>query len=136
MHRTSLAVAAFVLCLQPAAAAEKAAFIDGIYATEENCDKAKAIASKKKAPNVETYPDTLEAEGFKSWESSCIFTKVFEHTAGESWIALALCNEGPTFVPQTFAFVKAPDGSIESTEAGESEATVYKRCDTPPFRAE
>lgn len=111
-----------------AGAAEKAGFIDGTYATDEGCKKLALIEAGTER-SIETVPEVLTDEGFKGWESSCTFTKIFEHDPGKSWVALLMCVDGPTMTPLTYAFAKGDDGSVEVAGSGDEKPEVFRRCD-------
>lgn len=128
MRRTFVAACALLAMVGPAAAKEKARFIDGTYATEDGCRKLKAIAAGTPR-NVETVPDVLDEDGFKGWEGVCEFTQVLEHEAGRVWVGLMVCSEGMTIVPQTYVFIRGEDKSLEVAASGQDAPEIYKRCD-------
>lgn len=109
-------------------AKEQATFIEGTFATEAGCAKLEALG-KGTPRNVETVPDVLTKDGFQGWEGSCEFTRIDIHEPGKVWIGLMYCVEGATMAPQTYAFIKGGDGSLEVAATGEDEPQVYRRCD-------
>lgn len=108
-------------------AKESASFLQGTYATEEGCQKLQALAAGTQ-PSLETVPDTLTANGFKSWEGSCEFTKIYEHEPGKVFLGLMFCVEGQTLTPVNFVFVKNDDGSFEVAATGQDAPEQFKRC--------
>ncbi|MCB1519193.1 MAG: hypothetical protein KDJ37_01305 [Hyphomicrobiaceae bacterium] len=129
--RRTVAIAILAAVLLPAdrvLAKDKASFIDGSYATEEGCAKLKALAAGTPR-SVETVPEVLTAEGFKGWEGSCEFTKIYEHDPGKSWVAVLFCVEGATMTPLTYAFARNDDGTIEVGGGSEPEPELFRKCD-------
>lgn len=126
--RIAVFVTALLVASGAAVAKEKAAFIEGTYATQEGCDKLDALAGGKPR-SVESVPDVLTSDGFKGWEGACEFTKVYEHEAGRVYIGLMFCGEGATLAPQTYAFIKGEDGSFEVAASGQDQPDLYVRCD-------
>jgi len=124
--RIALIFASLVLATA-VGAKERAPFITGQYATAEQCKKLRAI--EKGAPeNVETSPELLDADGFRSWEGGCSFTKVFEHEPGTSWLAFMICSEGMTMTAASYVFVKDGD-TIEMYGAEQADGPeVYSPC--------
>ncbi len=122
------ALAVGLAALAPAGmAAEKAAFIDGTYATPEGCRQLQALRDGA-SQSIETVPETLTAEGFQSWEGACRFTKTFEHEPGRVWLGLMFCAEANTMSAATFVFLKGDDGTFEIAGDGQSEPELYVRC--------
>lgn len=132
MVRFECLVTALVLALLPvgALAKDRASFIDGTYASGEGCKKLAALEAGTPR-NVETVPEVLTADGFKSWEGACEFTKVFEHDPGKVWVGLMVCSEGAGIGPQTVVILKGEGDSFEVADSDneEEEPEVYQRCD-------
>ncbi len=126
MKRFVLAIA---LAAMPAVleAKESASFLQGTYSTEEGCQKLQALAAGTQ-PSLETVPDTLTPNGFKSWEGTCEFTKIFEHEPGKVYLGLMFCTEGESMTPVNFVFVKNDDGSFEVAATGQEAPEQFKRC--------
>lgn len=123
-------IVALALMVLPASllAKEKASFIEGTYATVEGCKKLAAIDAGGPR-NVETVPEVLSADGFKSWEGACEFTKVFEHEPGRVWLGLLVCSEGSKIAPQSIVIIKTEGGELEVADDDDDEPTAYQRCD-------
>ncbi len=115
-------------CPLVAFAKEKASFIKGTYATQEGCKMlGKLAAGTPRA--LTTVPDTLDEDGFHSWEGSCEFTKVFEHQPGAIWTGLMYCVEGNTInVPTLVFLLNEEDQSFEVVPAGSDAPEVWHRC--------
>jgi hypothetical protein len=125
-HFTLIAAVSVVVSTS-ALAAVKGTFIGpGTYATEEGCKKLAAIEAGGDK-NVETVPDTLTEDGFKSWEGACTFTSFTEKDKGRSWTALMACAEEAQEGTETDLFERLDDGKIKVTVM--ESATVLQRCD-------
>ena len=112
----------------PARAAVKGTFIGpGIYATQDGCEKLKALAAGGDK-NVGTVPETLTEDGFSSWEGTCTFKSFTEKEKGRMWSAAMDCAEGATEGPESDVFERILDGSIKVTVM--NSATTLVRCDT------
>lgn len=124
-------IAGLALAVLPvgAVAKEKASFIEGTYASEAGCQKLAAIDAGGPR-NVETVPQVLTAEGFKSWEGGCEFTKIFEHDPGWSWLGLMVCTEGATVGSQSVVIIKGDGDRFEVAEEDDDEPEVYQRCES------
>lgn len=115
-----------------AAAIERADFIKGTYAAGDGCKMLEKLATGTPR-GLTTVPEVLTADGFKGWEGSCEFTKIFPHDRGKSWVAIMLCSEGMTLAPTTTVFFKDPDrDSFDVATTGQDEPQVYERCKTVP----
>lgn len=125
-----LTLALAVFATAAAEAKDRATFLTGQYATDEQCAKLRKIESGTEK-NVSTVPELLDAEGFHSWEGGCEFTKVFEHEPGSSWLAFMICSEGASITPETYVFTKHEneDGFVVSHSNREEAPETYKRCD-------
>ncbi|HRN83773.1 MAG TPA: hypothetical protein PK857_03055 [Hyphomicrobium sp.] len=111
-----------------AVAKERAAFLDGQYATAAQCEKLRKIEAGGKE-TVSTAPELLDADGFRGWEGGCEFTKLFEHEPGQSWLAFMVCSEGMSVNAATYVFVKDGD-AFEVHRSGEEQGPeLYTRCD-------
>lgn len=109
------------------AAEVKGTFLgDGTYATKEGCEKLKKIAAGGDK-NVETTPETLNQDGFSTWEGGCSFKSISEKDKDRRWIAVMDCAEGDTEESETDTFEKMLDGAIKVTVEGKS--TTFYRCD-------
>ena len=126
----TLLIALLLTAATAAGAKERATFLTGQYATAEQCAKLRLIEAGTPR-NVETVPELLDADGFKSWEGRCEFTKVFEHEPGETWLVFMVCSEGLTVTPATYVFVKAEgEDRFEVHQSDDQEGPeVYTRCD-------
>lgn len=134
MTRMRWLVTLLVLLPAGVSAKEKASFIEGTFATDEGCKKLAAIDAG--APRtVESVPEVLVAEGFKSWEGACEFTKVFEHDPGRVWLGFMVCSEGAIITPQSVVIIKGEDDSLAVAADGEDEPEVYHRCDAGKEKA-
>ncbi len=113
-----------------AVAKDRASFIDGQYATKEQCAKLRRIEAGT-PKNVETTPELLDADGFKSWEGGCAFTQIFAHEPDKSWVALMVCSEGTRTVPEMYVISRLEDeDGFEVGHADDEEGPViYNRCD-------
>ena len=113
-----------------AAAKERALFLAGQYATAAQCKKLRAVEAGG-PNNVSTAPEVLDADGFKSWEGRCEFTKVFEHEPGETWLVFMVCSEGMTATQATYVFVKHEGEDVFEvhSSADQDGPEIYRRCD-------
>lgn len=130
MKRVTYPIAALAAMFIPAGALakEKASFIEGTYASEEGCRKFAAIEAGTPR-TVETVPEVLTADGFRSWEGACEFTKVLEHEPGRMWLGFMVCSEGAIITPQSVVIIKGEGDSLEVGADGENEPEAYHRCD-------
>jgi hypothetical protein len=122
---------ALALAVSTAAAAkDRAAFLEGQYATLEQCEKLRNVEAGGPR-NVGTTPELLDADGFHGWEGGCEFTKIFEHDPAKSWVALMVCSDGNSLAPETYVFTKADgEDSFEVAHADDQEGpAVYARCE-------
>lgn len=131
--RTLVAAAALVSSLSlggSALAAEgpRAAFIDGVYAMEGRCAVWAALEAGGQR-NIDTVPETLTADGFKSWEGGCIFESLTEKEKGRLYEGRMHCSEGLDEWTETDTFaVDAAARSITVTVEGKSSRFV--KCDS------
>jgi hypothetical protein len=128
--RIAAMTASAVLAVSSAEARDRAAFINGTYAAGDGCQKLAALESGT-ARTIETVPDTLTADGIKTWEGGCEFAKTFEHEQGRVWISIMYCSVAATLAPATHVFVKDSEtDSFEVAMQGQDTPEVYVRCDT------
>ncbi|HEX4892231.1 MAG TPA: hypothetical protein VFV47_03015 [Hyphomicrobiaceae bacterium] len=121
------AIVAFALIVWPACAQETASFLgDGVYTLPGGCAKLARIA-RGGPKNVQTTPETLNAQGFESWEASCEFTRVNVEVADRVWTTEVKCTEGPDEWTAVNRFEKIDADTFNVTVDGET--SVYKRCD-------
>jgi hypothetical protein len=111
-----------------AQAEKKGTFIGpGTYATAEGCQKlAKIEAGGDK--NAGTVPETLDEDGFHSWEGSCSFHSFTETVKGKKWKANLKCFEEADESQESDIFERLDDGRIQVTVMGNS--TVFEHCKT------
>lgn len=100
----------------------------GTYATGEGCAKLKALEAGKERSG-ETVPETLNVEGFQTWEGGCTFASVKETEKGRTWMARMLCGEELESSSQIDIFTRNGDGSWDVRVGGEPKPTHYVRCD-------
>jgi hypothetical protein len=107
------------------AGGQRATFIDGIYAMEGRCES--LVALDAGGPRtVETVPETLTAEGFKTWEGGCDFAGIEEEVEGRVFVATMTCTDGADEWKETDTFTVDPaDRSITVAVDGESSRYVY-----------
>ena len=127
----TLGLALALVASTAAVAKEKAAFLTGQYATKEQCEKLRKVEAGG-PKNVGTAPELLTADGFKSWEGACEFTKIFEHDPGQSWVAIMVCSEGMTTTPEMYVFTKHEnEDSFDVSHADDAEGPeTYTRCES------
>ncbi len=130
MNSVGYVLAGLALMVAPvgALAKEKASFIDGTYASAEGCKKLAAIEAGGPR-TVESVPEVLTADGFKSWEGACEFTKVFEHEPGAKWLGFMVCSEGAIITPHSVVIIKGEADQLDVASDEDSEPEVYHRCD-------
>lgn len=130
MRRVLIALALSLAVPTAAAAKERATFLAGQYATAEQCQKLRKLEAGG-PKNVGTAPELLDAVGFHGWEGGCEFTKVFEHDPAKSWVALMICSEGMSTMPQMYVFTKhETEDSFEVSHSDADDAPeIYNRCD-------
>lgn len=130
---TLIAASALPIAAEPV----KGNFIGpGTYAWRDGgCAKLDAIA-KGGPKNIETTPETLDADGLHHWETGCSFKSIKEVAKGRKWVARMVChNEDGKESPETNTFVKQRDGSIEMIDGDGkvvndgTETVVFVRCD-------
>lgn len=128
MLRACLIASLIAVSTAPLCAKERAAFFRGTYATKQDCEKQRAIDAGGPR-TLETAPELLNRDGFRSWEGACEFTKVFQHDP-KTWIGLMMCTEGASMTPQTYVFQKA-EGKDAFLVAGANQEAPdeYVRCD-------
>jgi hypothetical protein len=121
------AIVAFVLIVWPSYAQEAATFLgDGVYTLPGGCAKLARIA-RGGPKNVHTTPETLNAQGFESWEASCEFNKIAVEVTDRVWNTEVKCTEGPDEWTAVNRFEKVDGDTFNVTVDGET--SVYKRCD-------
>jgi hypothetical protein len=129
MMKRCLPILAVLLLAAPAAQAKVTAdFIEGTYAADDGCDKWRAVEAGG-PKTIDTVPEVLTKDGFKSWEGGCEFTQVLEHAPGKIYLGIMYCSEGQTFVPDMTVFIRNDDGSLDVAGTGEEAPTNYRRCD-------
>ncbi len=126
-NMSASALAAAVFAVAPASAdGQRATFIDGVYAMEGRCEKVAALAAGG-PKNVETVPETLSSEGFRSWEGGCDFISITEKEKGRVYEAQMSCVEGPEEWTQTDTFtIDAATGAI--TVAVDGDEHRFVKC--------
>jgi hypothetical protein len=123
IHEFALAAAVFTAA--PACAeGQRASFIDGVYAMEGRCEKVAALAAGG-PKNVETVPETLTSEGFRSWEGGCDFILITEKEKGRVYEAQMSCIEGPEEWTETDTFtIDSATGAITVSVEGDEHRFV------------
>lgn len=109
-----------------AAEGVKAAFIDGVWATEEGCKKQAALDAGAER-NVESVPETLTADGYQMWEGSCTFTSVEQGGKG-GWTVKTACSQEAEQWEDTESWVLDPGGARLEVTLG-NKKTVFVRCE-------
>lgn len=126
--RGALVALAFAGTADSANAAEKAAFVEGVWATEEGCAKLAALGTGT-ARSVETVPETLTADGYQTWEGGCTFTSIEETEKGRAWTVKTSCFESADEWTDTETFeLDAASRRLRVTVEGE--VTEFVRCET------
>lgn len=111
----------------PSLAGEKAGFIDGTYVMNGRCEAWRAIRDGGPM-NVETVPETLTADGFRTWEGGCSFSSIKEIEPGRRWLARMSCTEAAEeWVEEDTFELDATTGKITVTVEGK--ASQFERCD-------
>jgi hypothetical protein len=129
MPMRPILIAAALALSTAAAAKDRATFLTGQYATAAQCEKLRKVEAGG-PKNVGTVPELLDADGFHNWESSCEFTKIFEHEPGKQWLALMICSEGPSVTPETYVFSKNDgENSFDVSDSDDEAPDTFTRCD-------
>ncbi len=122
------ASSALLAVAHPAAAAEKAPFIKGVYAMEGNCEAWAASQMDDTSGTSGLAVEILTEDGFKTWESACTFLSITEKIKGHRWVAKMDCSEGVENGEETDIFDLDPKtGHITVTI--DDNRSVFVRCD-------
>lgn len=110
----------------------RAEFIVGTYAMEGRCEMlAKLEAGGPR--NVATVPETLDADGFHTWEGGCTFVAIRETEQGHEWVATMSCAEGAEEWGETDTFLLDPSNGritvVADDTTVEDQRSTYVRCD-------
>jgi len=121
---TALLVGALITSVGAAAEGRRADFITGIYALEGRCEKVAALAAGG-PKTVQTVPETLTSEGFRSWEGGCDFVSIAEKEKGRVYEAQMTCVEGAEEWTETDTFtLDAAAGAITVSVDGDEHRFV------------
>jgi hypothetical protein len=131
--KPTVAVLASVLLSAHAAAAEVTATPLGqsvlgrsVYTTAKDCPLYKKLAAGGPR-NLNTVPETLTAQGYRSWEGGCTFTNIVERYKGRLWTVSMRCSDGAIENrPRTEVWRKAADGAI--TVSADKTVTTLIAC--------
>jgi hypothetical protein len=127
--RTFVIALASLVAVSAAHAKERATFLQGQYATKDQCEKLRKIEAGG-PKNVGTAPEVLDADGFHDWEGGCEFTKIFEHDPGKSWFALMICSDAVNQTPETYSIHKhETEDAFDIAGSDDDEPGTYTRCD-------
>lgn len=110
-----------------AVAGERASFITGTFVIADGCAKLAKIAAGGDR-NVETVPETLDADGFHGWEGGCTFKSIVEKEAGRIWEAQLMCTDAAEEWEETDTLT-LDDTAGKITVVVDDKQTEFTRCD-------
>ena len=133
-HRLAPALVLLTICTWPAAAQQKAGFIDGTYVlSTEGCTKLKALKHGA-TESIGTVPWSVTAEGISYWEGGCGWSKV-KTLGARRWALTAACGEDIDMSVESYEYTRTSPTtfSVKLTTKGaspkERKPVSYQRCD-------
>lgn len=133
-HRLAPALVLLTIFTWPAAAQQKAGFIDGTYVlSTEGCTKLKALKHGA-TESIGTVPWAVTAEGISYWEGGCGWSKV-KTLGARRWALTAACGEDIDMSVESYEYTRTSPTtfSVKLTTKGasvkERKPVSYQRCD-------
>jgi hypothetical protein len=123
-----LSLSAALVLAFPAAAAEKATFIEGIYAMEGNCEAWAATQMDDSGAAGPGAVEILTEDGFKTLEGGCTFVRIEEKAKGRRWVARMNCTGDAGEGEETDTFELDP-ASGHITVTVDDNKSDFVRCD-------
>ncbi len=132
MRGTLIASVVLMATFGPVPADEVADFLgNGVYALPSDCAKLAQLTAGG-ARNIQTVPETLTRNGYKSWEGGCAITRIAPHRSLSRYTVELKCSEGAEEnVKRTEVWTTRGDTLLVQFD-GKSE--TYQKCETPRSR--
>ncbi len=133
-HRLAPALVLLTIFTWPAAAQQKAGFIDGTYVlSTDGCTKLKALKHGA-TESIGAVPWSVTAEGISYWEGGCGWSKV-KTLGARRWALTAACGEDIDMSVESYEYTRTSPTtfSVKLTTKGasvkERKPVSYQRCD-------
>ena len=121
-HRLAPALVLLTIFTWPAAAQQKAGFIDGTYVlSTDGCTKLKALKHGA-TESIGAVPWSVTAEGISYWEGGCGWSKV-KTLGARRWALTAACGEDIDMSVESYEYTRTSPTtfSVKLTTKGASE---------------
>lgn len=128
MRRALLVSVAVMTAIVPARADLTADFLgEGVFGLKSDCAKLAKLAAGGPR-NIQTVPETLTRNGYRSWEGACSITRIAPHRSLARYTVELKCSEGAEEnMKRTEVWTKRGDTLYVQFE-GKTE--TYVKCET------